>query len=85
MMHYNGYVFDAYTICAPSVVEVADVGTGQTSYTVPEDVGQFEFWINITSGQIALRQECQIVVVTNPDSAVGELKKISIAFVLRSS
>ena len=52
---------------------VADVGTDQTSYTVPEDVGQLEVLINITSGQKAPGQECLIEVVTTDGSAVGEL------------
>ena len=62
-----------------------DVGTDQTSYTVQEDVGQLEVLVSITSGQKAPGQECQIVVVTTDVSAVGELMKISIEFVLRSS
>ena len=52
---------------------VVEVGTDQTSYTVPEDVGQLEVWINITSGQKAPGQECEIEVVTTDGSAVGEL------------
>ena len=55
---------------------VVDVGTGQTSYTVPEDVGQLEVWISITSGQKAPGKKCEIVVVTTNGSAVGELEII---------
>ena len=61
--------FDAFCMCST----VAEVGTDQTSYTVPEDVGQLEVWINITSGQKAPGQECEIEVVTTNGSAVGEL------------
>ena len=64
---------------------VVNVGTDQNSYTVHEDVGQLEVLVSITSGQIPPEQECRIVAVTNIHSAVGELTKISIAFVLRSS
>ena len=55
---------------------VAEVGTDQTSYTVPEDVGSLDFYVEITSGQKAPGQECEIAVVTIDGSAVGKLKII---------
>ena len=55
-------------------VTVVEVGTEQTSYTVPEDIGQLVVQISITSGQIAPGQECRIVVVTADVSAEGELR-----------
>ena len=55
-----------------SVVDT-DVSTDQTSYTVLEGDGQLEVMISITSGQLVSGLECQIEVVTNAGSAVGEL------------
>ena len=52
------------------------VGTNQTSYTVPEGIGELEFQISITSRQIAPGQDCQIVVATTDGSAKGELRII---------
>ena len=69
MMHCNGYVLDAYYM----YFSVVYVGTDQTSYTVHEDVGRLEVWINITNGQMVSGLECQIEVVTTAGSAVGEL------------
>ena len=57
-----------------SVVGVAHVSTDQTIYTVPEDVGQLEVWISITSRRIAPWRECEIAVVTTDVTAVGEYK-----------
>ena len=59
---------------------VADVGTDQTGYTVPEDVGQLEVQISITCGQKAPGQDCQILVTTTDGSAEGGLM-IHIAYV----
>ena len=59
-----------HTVCD---FPVAEVGTDQLYYIVPEDVGQLEVWINITSGQKAPGQECVIEVATTDGSAVGEL------------
>ena len=67
-MHYNGYVIVAYCMFSSGV----NVGTDQTSYTVGEDIGQLDIWINITSGQLAPGQECQIQVRTTNDSANGK-------------
>ena len=61
-------MFDAYCMCSL----VVDIGTDQISYTVFEDVGQLDIWINITGGQIAPGQECQIEVRTTDDSAYGK-------------
>ena len=55
--------------------------TDQPSYTVPEDVGQLEVWINITGGQLAPDDECRIAVVTADGSATG----VSWAFVINTS
>ena len=55
---------------------VAEVSTDQLSYTVPEDVGQLEVWINITNGQKAPGQECRIAISTIDGTATGELKCI---------
>ena len=52
---------------------VVEVGTDQLSYTVPEDVGELEVWINITSGQKAPGQECEIEVETTDGTAEGKL------------
>ena len=52
---------------------VANVSTDQTSYTVPEDVGQLEVQISITSGGKAPGLECEIFVTTTDGSAEGEL------------
>ena len=52
---------------------VAEVGTNQPNYTVPEDVGNFTFYVEITSGQKAPGQECEIAVVTYDGSAIGQL------------
>ena len=53
---------------------VAYVDSDQASYMVPEDIEWLGVWINITSGQKAPGQECQIEVITTDGSAVGELK-----------
>ena len=50
-----------------------EVSINQPSYSVSEDVGQLEVWINITNGQLAPDQECQIAVITADSSAIGEL------------
>ena len=50
---------------------VVEISTDQTSYTVAEDVGQLEVWINITSGQKAPGQECHIEVEIVDGSAIG--------------
>ena len=62
-------VFDAYCMCSSAV----NVGTDQISYTVLEDAGQLEVTIRTTSGQMVSGLECQIEVVTNAESAIGEL------------
>ena len=56
-----------------TILSVVEVSTDQPSYTVLEDIGQLEFWINITSGQKAPGQKCQITVATIDDSAIGWL------------
>ena len=57
-----------YNMCTP----VAAVGIDQPSYTVPEDVGQLEVWINYICEQIAPDQECQFTVTTTDGSAESE-------------
>ena len=52
---------------------VVEVGADQIGYTVPEDVGQLDVMINITSGQKAPGQECLIEVATMSGSAEGNL------------
>ena len=58
-----------HILCSP----VAEVGTNQTSYTIPENVGSFVFYVEIINGQKAPGQECEIEVVTTDGNAVGEL------------
>ena len=53
---------------------VAEVGTDQLSYEILEDVGELEVWINITSGQKAPGQECEIEVETADGTAEGKLQ-----------
>ena len=55
-------------------LKIAVVGTDKTCYTVPEDLGQLEVWLSITSGQKAPGQDCQIKVTTTDGCADGELK-----------
>ena len=50
---------------------VAEVGTDHPGYIVPEDDGQLEISISITSGQKAPGQECVIIVRTIDESAEG--------------
>ena len=56
-------------LCFP----VAEIGTDHSSYTVLEDVGQLEIWINITSGNKAPGQECEIEIISTDGSALGVL------------
>ena len=55
-------------MCSP----VAVVSTDQSSYTVSEDVGQLEVWINITDAEVAPGQQFPIVVETTDETTLSE-------------
>ena len=43
---------------------VVEVTTNEPSYSVPEDVGQLDVWINITNGQLELTSAPGVAITT---------------------
>ena len=67
------YVINVYVNPVCVYTPAAEVSMNQPSYTVTEDVGQLEAWINLTCGEAIFDQECEIAIETVDGSAQGKL------------
>ena len=68
-------IYNYISVCVLYYTPAAEVRTNRTNYTVYEDEGQVEFWIDLICGQVVTPDlECEITIETVDGSAIGKLK-----------